>query len=304
VRAAHLCKADLATQMVVEMTSLQGVMGSYYALDSGEPPEVARAILEHYQPRGADDFAPETPPGMAVAIADRLDSLAGLFTAGLAPTGTRDPFALRRAALGLIQIILDRNIPLDLREAVHLAAALQPIPVSDAVKAQVLEFLAGRLRGVLAEKGFRYDVIEAVLAEQAHLPLLALGAVKELADFVAMPEWPQILAAYARCVRITRDLQERYSVNEETIVLEEEKALWNTAKALQRYADDQRNKGALTVKGILEAFLPHVGTVSAFFDKVLVMAEDPSIRANRLGMLQAIVDLPKGVADFSKLEGF
>jgi glycyl-tRNA synthetase len=97
VRAAHLCKADLATQMVVEMTSLQGVMGSYYALDSGEPPEVARAILEHYQPRGADDFAPETPPGMAVAIADRLDSLAGLFTAGLAPTGTRDPFALRSA---------------------------------------------------------------------------------------------------------------------------------------------------------------------------------------------------------------
>ena len=150
-RAAHLCKADLTTQMVVEMTSLQGIMGRYYAIDSGESAEVARAISEHYLPRSADDAIPESLPGTAVAIADRLDSLAGLFAAGLAPTGTRDPFALRRAALGLIQILLGRGIVFDLREGIRQAASLQPIAASgsgagagDGVHRRTAARLAGR----------------------------------------------------------------------------------------------------------------------------------------------------------------
>ncbi|MBN2305826.1 MAG: glycine--tRNA ligase subunit beta, partial [Anaerolineae bacterium] len=144
-RAAALAKADLATQMVVEMTSLQGVMGRYYALYQGEPEAVANAIFEHWLPRGAGDMLPQSAPGLLIALADRLDSLAGLFAAGLVPTASADPFALRRAALGIVQIVLERGIDLDLREAVAAAAAAQPIPVDKAVQGEIVNFIAGRL---------------------------------------------------------------------------------------------------------------------------------------------------------------
>jgi glycyl-tRNA synthetase len=303
-RAAHLCKADLATQMVVEMTSLQGTMGRYYAIDSGEPAEVARAISEHYRPRSADDALPESLPGTAVAIADRLDSLAGLFAAGLAPTGTRDPFALRRAALGLIQILLGRGIAFDLREGIRLAASLQPIPVSDAVQNQAAEFIAGRLRGLLADLGFRYDVVDAVLAAQAGNPILARRAAEELTAWVGKPGWPQILAAYARCVRITRDLKEQYAVEESLLATGEEQAIWNDAKRLREYIETEKNKGTLTIGGLLDQFSLSVGTISTFFEKILVMTDDLAMRKNRLAILQTIARLPEGLADLSKLEGF
>jgi glycyl-tRNA synthetase len=303
-RAAHLCKADLTTQMVVEMTSLQGTMGRYYAIDSGETADVAQAIAEHYLPRSANDAIPVSLPGAAVAMADRLDSLAGLFAAGLAPTGTRDPFALRRAALGLIQILLGRGISFDLREGIRLAASLQPIPVSDSVQGQVMEFLAGRMRGVLVDQGFRYDVVEAVLGAQSGNPVPARRAAEELTAWVGKPGWPEILAAYARCVRITRDIPEQYSVDEALFSAEEEKEIWKAVRQLQEYAADERAKGTLTVDGLLNGFSRSVGTISTFFDKILVMVDDPAVRRNRLGILQAIARLTRGLADFSKLEGF
>ncbi len=304
VRAAHLCKADLATQMVVEMTSLQGTMGRYYAADAGEPAEVARAISEHYLPRSADDAIPESLPGTAVAVADRLDSLAGLFAAGLAPTGTRDPFALRRAALGVIQILLGRGIAFDVHEGIRLAASLQPIPVSDAVQNQAAEFVAGRLRGLLSEQGFRFDVVEAVLAAQAGNPVLARRAAAELTAWVGKPGWPQILAAYARCVRITRDLKEQYSVDESLLATGEEQAIWNDTRRLREYVAAEKSRGTLTLDGLLQQFSLSVGTISAFFDKILVMTDDLAVRKNRLAILQAVAGLPEGVADLSKLEGF
>ncbi len=304
VRAAHLSKADLATQMVVEMTSLQGVVGRYYAIDSGESKEVAQAIFEHYLPRSAEDALPESPAGIAVALADRLDSLAGLFAAGLAPTGTRDPFALRRAALGVIQILLARGISFDLREGVRRTASLQPIPVSEAAQAQVMEFIAGRLRGVLADSGFRFDVVEAVLAAQGANPVKARRAAEELTAWVGKPDWLTTLAAYARCVRITREHPEPFAVDPERFTENAERALWDSCRKAEEDVAALSKTGALTVDNLLAAFTPHIPIISKFFEDVLVMTDDPAVRNNRLGMLQRIARLPDGVVDLSKLEGF
>jgi len=290
--------------MVVEMTSLQGVIGRYYAADSGESADAALAIYEHYLPRGADDAVPGSPAGTAVALADRLDSLTGLFAAGLAPTGTRDPFALRRAALGVIQILLARGISFDLRGVIRLAASLQPIPVPDAVQAQVMEFIAGRLRGVLTDEGFRYDVVEAALAAQASDPPAARRAAGELAGWVSRPDWPATLAAYARCVRITRDTKVTFAVDPERLTEPSERALWEACQKVSADVSSLKHSGSLSVDSLLRAFVPHIPAISKFFDEVLVMTDDPSVRNNRLGMLQIIARLPDGLADLSKLEGF
>ena len=169
-RAAHLCKADLGTQMVVEMTSLQGQMGRTYALHSGEPRAVAQAILEHYLPRYPGDGRPESQPGLLVGLADRLDSLVGLFAAGLAPSGNKDPFALRRAAVGLVGNLVTWDLDFDLRVAVSAAAAHQPLVTGEESQIAVLDFVEERLRNVLLESGRRYDVVEAVLTPQGHNP--------------------------------------------------------------------------------------------------------------------------------------
>ncbi len=179
-RAAHLAKADLATQMVVEMTSLQGTMGREYALLSDQPPEVAAAIAEHWLPRGADDDLPASAAGTLLAVADRLDSLVGLFAAGLEPKATADPYGLRRAALGVIQILAQGQIDVDLRQAVEIVAAAEPIPVASDVIASVLDFIAGRLRVWIEDQGFAHDVVAAVLAAQSANPARALTGVRQL----------------------------------------------------------------------------------------------------------------------------
>jgi glycyl-tRNA synthetase len=304
VRAAHLAKADLATQMVVEMTSLQGVMGKYYAMDSGEAPEVAKAIEEHYKPRGAEDALPESKPGIALALADRIDSLTGLFAAGLAPTGARDPFALRRAAIGAIQILIERSLSFDLRDGVRRAAALEPIAASDAIQSQLLEFLAGRLRGVLTDRGFRFDVVEAVLGARAHDPAAAHQAARELTHWSAKPEWATVLAAYARCVRITREYVELFPVDAGLLAVPAERVLFEKVALLETQVRQLRERGMLTVDAFFAAFAPYIADITSFFDTVLVMADDEAVRKNRLGMLQRIAHLTDGVVDLSKMEGF
>jgi glycyl-tRNA synthetase len=183
-RAAHLCKADLATQMVVEMTSLQGVMGREYALKSGEPPAVAEAIFEHYLPRSAGDVSPRTLPGLVVGLANRLDSLAGLFAVGLAPTGSSDPYHLRRDALGLVQNLIAHQVPFSVREGLAAAARLLPVAVAEDTLAAALDFIVERLRGVLREQGFCYDVVDSVLAARGDDPFRAHQAVVELGQWV------------------------------------------------------------------------------------------------------------------------
>ena len=298
-RAAHLCKADLASQMVVEMTSLQGVMGQFYALQSGEPEPVANAIFEHYLPRSAGDRIPASKAGLVVGLADRLDSLAGLFAAGLAPTGTKDPFAQRRAALGLIQNLIEWNLDFDLRQGLDLAAVNLPIEMKPEVKAECLEFIVGRLRGYLTDSGYRYDVVEAVLAAQKHNPAGARRAVKALVDFVEREDWSEILPAYSRCVRITRDQKERFEVNPQTFVEPAERELYQKLAAAEA-----QPRQAGSVEDFFQAFLPMIPVINRFFEMVLVMDEDPAVRANRLGLLQRIAAMAEGVADLSFLEGF
>ena len=298
-RAAELSKADLATNMVVEMTSLQGVMGRYYALNSGESQAVADAIYEHYLPRFAGDETPRTLPGLLVGVADRLDSLAGLFAAGLAPTGNKDPFAQRRAALGLVQNLIIWQLDFDLRPALNLAAAQLPIPAAQESKSAALTFILERLRNTFLEQGWRYDVVDAVLAAQGTNPARAAQAVKELSEWVARPDWNTILPAYARCVRITRDLEQIYPVFPERFIEAAEKQLYSALRASQA---TPRRPGS--VQDFLQAFLPMIPAINTFFDQVLVMTEDEDLRNNRLGLLQNIAALADGVAEMSRLEGF
>ncbi|GAB4491414.1 MAG: glycine--tRNA ligase [Anaerolineales bacterium] len=293
-RAAFLAKADLTTQMVTEMTALQGIIGREYALRSGEKPAVAAAIGEQYAP------VPQQKISLALALADRLDSLVGLFAAGLAPTGAKDPFGLRRAAIGVVQPLIENDLPFDLRQAVEAAASLQPIPVSGEVKAQTLEFLTGRMRVLLTESGLRYDVVEAVLAAQSHNPAAAARAMRDLMGWVTRPDWSPILDAYARCARIIRAAgvnSDQLSVNSEKLVEPAEKALHEAI----HHSAFRTPHSVSEFLGAVEKLLP---AISAFFDKVLVMDKDETVKQNRLALVGQVAALAAGIADLSKLEGF
>jgi glycyl-tRNA synthetase len=299
IRGAELCKADLVTKMVIEMTSLQGTMGRYYALHSGESQATAQAIFEHYLPRFSGDMLPESKPGLVVGLADRLDTLTGLFAAGLAPSGAKDPFAQRRAALGLVQALIGHNLDLDLRPFVQDAAERQPIPASPEAKVACLDFIVERFRNILLESGRRYDIVDGVLSAQGYNPACAARAVAELSEWVARLDWHTILPAYARCVRITRDHKETYPVDPAGFIDPEERDLY---QALQAAESSHRAPGS--INDFLEAFEPMIPAINRFFDHVLVMIEDERLRNNRLGLLQRIAGLAEGVADMSKLEGF
>ncbi len=301
-RAAQLCKADLATQMVVEMTSLQGVMGRDYALHSGEPDEVATAIFEHYLPRSVSDATPASKPGLAVGLADRLDSLSGLFGAGLAPSGNKDPFALRRAALGLVGNLIAWDIDFDIRAGLDASAQNLPIKVTAESQSECLEFIIRRLRQVFLDQGYIYDVVDAVVNAQGHNPAKAALAVKELSQWVARDDWETILPAYSRCVRITRSAEsgERGAVRENLFEQDAERQLY---AALQK-AEETLAASRSTLDEFLTAFEPMIPAIDKFFEDVLVMVDDEKVRDNRLALLQRIASLAEGVADMSKLEGF
>lgn len=298
-RAAKLSKADLVTHMVVEMTSLQGVMGRYYARYFGEPEAVAQALYEQYLPRYTGDAVPSSKIGLILGVADRLDSLTGLFAAGLAPTGTKDPFAQRRAALGLVQSLGAFNLDIDLREALKQAAAQYSFTIDQKSLDATLDFIIGRLKNSLTDQGVRYDIVDAVLAEQGYNPAGVYRAVKELSVWVTRPDWSTILPAFSRCVRITRDQKEIYSVTPTVFVETSEKELFQAIEKIEKLA---LRKGS--VDDLFNSFVPVIPLVNRFFDEVLVMAEDKNLRTNRLGLLQRIASLSKGIVDLSFLEGF
>ncbi|MFZ5820798.1 MAG: glycine--tRNA ligase subunit beta [Chloroflexota bacterium] len=291
-RAIYLAKADLATQMVTEMTSLQGIIGGEYALRSGEDLEVAEAIGEQYQP------VPQGKVGLVVALADRIDSLVGLFAAGLAPTGAKDPFGLRRAAIGVVQPLIEHDLDFDLARAVKESAKVQPIQVSQEAQTQILDFIAGRLSVVLKDMGYRYDVVDAALAEQSANPAASARAVKQLQAWVGRGDWHEILPGYARCVRIIRSVgsEQRAEIREQLFVEAEEKKLYTALQTVSRQPS--------TINEFLEAVVNLIPSINAFFDKVLVMAEDEKVRTNRLALVGQIANLSNGLADMSKLEGF
>ena len=213
-RAAALCKSDLATQLVVELTSLQGQMGRHYARLSGEVDAVAAAIAEHYYPRFMGDKLPASLAGVAVGLADRLDTLVGLFTVGIRPSGAADPWGLRRAALGLVQLLVGKQISLALPEALSLAADLLPVPANDEALKEALDYINKRYRGYLLDGGFRFDMVDAVLAERSYDPYLAYSTLQAFGPWVQRTDWAELLDTYARCVRITRDQTVIYAADE------------------------------------------------------------------------------------------
>jgi glycyl-tRNA synthetase len=298
-RAAQLCKADLATQMVVEFTSLQGVMGQEYARLSGESDGVARAIFEHYLPRFAGDVLPETRPGLTVGLANRLDSLVGLFAVGLAPTGSADPYHLRRDALGVVNNLIAAELSFDLREGLKTTAGLLPVEVPEGTLKQVLAFIVGRLEGVLREQGYRYDAVAAVLAERGHNPYLAAGTVKASVPWFRGDDWMDILNAYARCVRIVRHLDQAYPLDPALFAESATERLYQAYLTCQEKVDPES-----TIDELFTAFQPMIEPINTFFDEVLVMTEDKALRENRLALLQRIGRLTEGIVDLTKVEGF
>jgi glycyl-tRNA synthetase len=290
-RAASLSKADLGSKMVVEMTSLQGIMGGIYGRLKGEPEAVAQAIAGQYE------AVSKSRPGMALALADRLDSLVGLFAAGLAPKGSNDPFALRRAAIQIIENLVGNRVSFDLREALKTAADLLPVASDENTIRAVLEFITGRLEVFLHDQGYRTSIVRAVLAEQAHNPYAASEAAAALAEATQTAGWETVLDAYARCVRITRSLEESYTLRPDEFALPAEQELLAAYQAAAAQVDG-------SAPGFVAALRHLEPAITRFFNEVLVMDEDAAVRQNRLALLQHIANLARGVADLSQLEGF
>ncbi len=285
-RAAWLSKADLLTGMVGEFPELQGFMGRSYALHDGEPREVADAIEAHYRPRFAGDRLPESPIACAVALADKLDALTGLFSIGQAPTGERDPFGLRRAALGVIRILVERRLELSLLELVK--------------REDVASFIFERARGYFQERGYSAVEVDSVLSlKPARLDLVPrqLEAVRA---FSAMPEAESLAAANKRIGNILKQAETvPPGFDIALMVLPEEKALASTFKLLQPDVDGALR--SLDYTAALKQLASLKAPVDAFFDKVMVMDKDPRVRANRIGFLGTLHGTMNRIADLSKL---
>jgi glycyl-tRNA synthetase len=265
-------------------------MGGHYARLSGEPEEVAAAIAEQYEAVSA------TRPGLALALADRLDSLMALFAAGFVPKGSNDPFALRRAAIQLIENLVANRVSLDLRRALASAAGYLPRPAGPEAVDGVLEFISGRLEVLLMERGARTSAVRAAIAAQGADPYRASLAAEALSQTVQRAGWPALLDAYARCARITRD-QPAFELRPSELRLPPEEALHAAYRQASPLVDG-------SVEGLVEALERLQPAIDRFFETTLVMDEDPAIRQNRLALLQRIAALPRGVADLSLLEGF
>ncbi|MCX6047721.1 MAG: glycine--tRNA ligase subunit beta [Chloroflexi bacterium] len=299
-RAAALAKSDLVTSMVVEMTSLQGIMGEIYAAKSGESATVAQAIREHYLPRAAGDANPATLPGLALSLADKLDSLIGLFAVGAIPTGSADPFGLRRAALGVVNNLIATSTEFSIKAGLAAAAALQPVTVAPEALAEATSFIERRLQGVLLEMNVAYDVVEAVLAVQGDNPTTARRASTAISAMLRQPWWSDVFTAYARCARITRNLAQTLPLNPAAYVETVEASLHEAVIAAQTTLNASREPATL----LGEQLHALQGPINAYFEKVLVNAEDETVRQARLALVQQIAALPAAVADLSKLQGF
>jgi len=300
-RAARLAKADLVTNMVGEFPELQGIMGRYYALHDKEDAEVAQAVQEHYQPRFAGDALPATNAGTCAALADKLDSLAGIFGIGLVPTGDRDPFALRRAALGVIRILVEKSLPLSLTQAVETAFKGVAGKATDAdAPTKILDFIYDRLRGYLKDRGFSFDEIEAVVSQRPDRIDQVLPRVEAVQAFRALPEAEALAAANKRVINILRKAEGTPgSINPALLAEEAEKTLYAALTEARPQADAAFAKGDYA--GALKRLAGLRGAVDQFFDKVMVNAEDAAVRANRLALLADLGRLFNQVADISKL---
>jgi len=298
-RAASLCKSDLATQLVVELTSLQGQMGRHYAELDGERPEVALAIEEHYFPRFVGDRLPEGSAGVLVGLADRLDTLVGLFAVGIRPSGAADPWGMRRAALGLVQLLVGKKLSLSLSDLIAEAASLLPVETDKSAQTDVLEYVMRRFRVYMLDRGFKYDLVDAALGGRGGDLYLTYRSLEALVPWAERDDWAALLDSYARCVRITRDLEKTYAVDETIFVEAATADLYAVLVPLQQSVSENP-----TVDTLMAALVQLQPSITMFFDNVLVMAPEANLKENRLGLLQAVSALPQGILDLSVVEGF
>ena len=329
LRAADLCKCDLLTSMVEEFPELQGVMGSYYAQADGEPHEVVLAIREHYLPRSAGDALPATRTGLALAIADKLDTIAGIFAIDDKPTGAKDPFGLRRAALGIQRILIEKALDLDLKAAIARALAAVRTDIErlrnaatraaaanltlDATAEEIYDFLMERLRAYYLEgagaapmpgrAAVTTEMFDAVLATRPVSPLDFDARLKALSTFLELPEAVSLTAANKRIANILRKAKATPPPEVDVLALREsaEVRLFDSMRGLRdsvaAATAEREYAGAL---GRLAQLRP---AVDAFFDQVMVLDENPKLRANRLSLLAQLQGLFAGVADLSRLPG-
>ncbi|MHC1715707.1 MAG: glycine--tRNA ligase subunit beta [Acidaminococcaceae bacterium] len=301
-RTALLSKTDLVTGMVCEFTELQGVMGREYALLDGEKPEVAQGIFEHYLPRFAGDELPTTDIGRLVGIADKLDNIAATFSRGLIPTGSQDPYALRRQAIGIINILVDGNYHLPLLKTISAVLGLLNVPSAKngELLAQLQEFFVQRVKNMMGDQGIRYDVIDAILNEKANDDIVDLFVrAKALAEYVETSEAAESIQAFTRVVNLCKKAEGETIIKESLFVEPAEKELYEVVCRLQKetipalvaynYAD--------VLKLINEVSAP----VNKFFDTVMVMDKDENVKNNRLALLVQVKETASMVGDLSAI---
>ncbi|MBN9669182.1 glycine--tRNA ligase subunit beta [Roseibium aggregatum] len=309
-RAAELAKADLVSQMVYEFPELQGLMGRYYAATQGEDASVATAVEDHYKPQGPSDRVPSDPVAIAVALAEKLDLLAGFWVIDEKPTGSKDPYALRRAALGVIRIVLENSLRVRIAEVARSAIGLQSASASDSavVVDDLLSFFADRLKVHLKDEGARHDLIDAVFALEGQDDLLmVVKRVEALGKFVSSDDGANLLAGYKRAVNILKaeEKKDGQAVTGKPHADHfQEQAEIDLASAIDvARADAAQAVDAEDFEGAMEALSKLRAPVDRFFEDILVNAEDPALRLNRLRLLAEIRDATHVVADFSKVAG-
>ena len=297
-RAALLAKADLVTDMVGEFPELQGIMGRYYALHDGESPIVADAIAQHYQPRFSGDTLPNSPVAIAVALADKLETLAGLFSIGQIPTGDKDPFALRRHALGVLRMLIERNLPLTVIGLVASALEGFPLAMPDSA-AQLSGYIFDRLNGYLRDLGYSALEVDAAVAARppwGEFPA-RLAAIRE---FTTLPEATSLAAANKRIGNILKKSDQQFANTDAGLLVEPaERSLYDAMQAAKPVFDKYFATSDYT--SALKSLAPLKVPVDAFFDGVMVNAEEPKLRANRLALLADLHGLMNKVADLSRL---
>ena len=299
-RAAYLSKADLTTAMVFEFTELQGIMGRYYANLSNEPSEVAEAIYEHYLPRFAGDELPSTNEGIILALSDRLDSVAGFFAIGLQPTGSQDPYALRRQALGILNIMMEKKLDVRLFDLLDLA--LENFDFEDmdkqSVKSDLMSFFELRLKNLFTDMGIRYDVVDAIINIEDSNPFDLLIRAKDLDAWVKNNRVTEALQTFSRISNISKEAIA--GKVDEALFAHDSEAKLNTAYNSIKAEVEAMLARREYVKA-LELLISIKDSVDAFFDSVMIMDENMDIRANRLAMLSNIRTTMESVADLSKI---
>lgn len=301
-RCALLCKTDLVTGMVIEFTELQGVMGREYALLDGEKPEVATGIFEHYLPRFAGDALPATTIGRIVGIGDKLDNICATFSRGLAPTGSQDPYALRRQALGVINILLDANYHISLAKIIAGTLYLLDIKPEETGKLvpQIMEFFKQRLRNLLMEQGIRYDVIDAVFADKRNDDMVDLAVrCKALAAYVEAGNAEPLVQVSVRVSNLCKKIEKEVAISGALFKDESENKLHEVVAAVSKEIIPEIV--LYDYAAVLKAGEKVIEPVNTFFDNVMVMDEDENVKNNRLAMLEEVRGIVNAVGDLSLL---